>query len=443
MKNFLKKNTNRVFDAFHRFRHDPQNTQALALWSAALITGLVAVEYAQLFKFCEHSFLRVYDHNPYLIFIISPLALGLSRLCILKFSPEATGSGIPQVMAANEVDYKHHGPLVDRLLSLRVAVVKIISSVLTVSGGGAIGREGPSLQISACIFHFFEKRIRKLQPNIDSHTWIIAGSAAGLAAAFNTPLGGIVYAIEEMGSLHFHKVKTSLLSSVIIAGLVSQWLLGPYLYIGVPKLLNALSLQALPYALIAGILCGGLGGVFGNALAALVKWRAKFNGNHFRQVMIAALSGVVLSALIWFDRNNAGSGTELIRGLLLGGQHSTPFSGAGRFLATVITYFSGSAGGVFAPAMAAGAAIGSSLEHLIGSGHPNLLILLGMIGFLTGVTRTPFTSFILVLEMTDRHSAIFPMMVCALVANRMAKVINVHGLYEITKLKYMPGNPNE
>ena len=110
-----------------------------------------------------------------------------------------------------------------------------------------------------------------------------------------------------------------------------------------------------------------------------------------------------------------------------------------RMLGSVICFNTGAAGGVFAPSLAAGASIGSYLAgvfHFLGS-NANILILSGMVGFLTGVTRTPFTSAILVLEMTDRHSVIFHLMVAAMVANIAALLVDKHSFYEQLKIEYL------
>jgi H+/Cl- antiporter ClcA len=103
----------------------------------------------------------------------------------------------------------------------------------------------------------------------------------------------------------------------------------------------------------------------------------------------------------------------------------------------MMAYLTGAAGGIFSPALAIGAALGSFLSHLLHSDHGNLMVLLGMIGFLTGVTRTPFTAFILVLEMTDRHSAIFPMMLTAVVAQSAAHLVDRDGFYEHMKERWL------
>jgi H+/Cl- antiporter ClcA len=101
-----------------------------------------------------------------------------------------------------------------------------------------------------------------------------------------------------------------------------------------------------------------------------------------------------------------------------------------RFVGPIITQVSGAAGGIFAPSLAAGGSIGSILSYFAGSEYHNLFIILGMIAFLTGVTRAPFTSFVLVLEMTDRHSVLFLMMIAALIANVCSRIIDTESFYE-------------
>ena len=104
-----------------------------------------------------------------------------------------------------------------------------------------------------------------------------------------------------------------------------------------------------------------------------------------------------------------------------------------RFASTVVSYLSGAAAGIFAPSLAIGATLGSIVANWVDSPHANLMVLLGMIAFLTGVTRTPFTAFVLVLEMTDRHSAIFPMMLAAMAASSSAFLIDKRSFYEIMR----------
>jgi H+/Cl- antiporter ClcA len=433
--NYLK--THELWDTrVGEFLRAPHRTQAVVLWIAAVSVGLSAVAYAAVFKRTENWLHSVHEQYPYAPFILSPALFTAAWLLVKYLAPSASGSGIPQIMAANEMNYEGETrPVIDSLLSMKAAAVKILSSLLCLAGGGAIGREGPTLQISASIFHFFGRQLRRVYPNIDEQTFIIAGAAAGLASAFNTPLGGIVYAIEEMGSHHFHKVRTALLSAVIISGLMAQWMLGSYLYLGLPKI-DPAGAEFVPAALLCGAISGLLGACFGWTLYELVRrrWQLKSTG---KQLILTVCCGLIMASMIHFDNRAAGTGVEVITGFLFKGEPSSYALVALRYFGTTVSYLSGAAGGIFSPSLAVGASIGSCISTLIHSENQNLMVLLGMIGFLTGVTRTPFTSFILVIEMTDRHAAILPMMIAALIAQACASLISKKGFYELVRDRYL------
>jgi H+/Cl- antiporter ClcA len=354
-----------------------------------------------------------------------------------RFAPEAAGSGIPQVMAANETEYVGENcKLVDRLLSMRMAGVKLLSSLFGVLAGGANGREGPTIQIGASVFHFFGKRFRRFLPDTNEHIWVVAGAAAGLASAFNTPLGGIVYAVEELGIVHFHKIRSALISAVIVSGLMSQWLIGSYLYLGLPEI-QAMKFSLIPVIAVTGALSGFLGAVFGLCLWMLMQFRRKLRSTS-QLALLAIVCGLAMAALSLLDPRASGPGTRVIGNFLFEHQTSSLKILAIRFISPMVSYISGAAGGIFAPALAMGAAIGAFLADFLSVTNNNLLVLVGMTGFLTGVVRTPFTSFILVLEMTDRHSAVFPMMLGALVAQWVAHAVTPHSFYELAKHRYLP-----
>lgn len=419
------------------FFSDHTNIQTLGLVLSSVVAAFIAVSYTKLFRFCEDLFHAALSHNQYLVFVLSPVLFLLAWFVVWKFAPEAGGSGIPQIMAANEIEYKGNNcRTVDRLLSVRVVVVKILSSLLCVMGGGAIGREGPTLQISASTFHFFGLRTRKLAPSISEHTVVVAGAAAGLASAFNTPLGGIVYAIEELGLVHFQKVRTALISGVIVSGLVAQSILGSYLYLGYPRLTSA-GFSFLPAAILIGVLTGLLGAVFGKILFAIVLKRAALK-KVSSLVIVAAICGLIMAGLSYLDHRTSGAGIALIDAFLFKDEVADIKTVLIRIFGTVFSYASGVAGGIFSPSLAIGATIGSFVSKFVWTDHSNLMVLLGMIGFLTGVTRTPFTAFILVLEMTDRHSAIFPMMLTALIAHGVSRLVDVKSFYENVKDQYLP-----
>lgn len=423
-------------DRLLRTLSDPTYIQTIGLWAAALVASMVAVLYAKMFTFAEHLFHTYVASHPVALFLGTPACFILAWYLVRKFGPDAGGSGIPQIMAANEAEHiADNKTFVDRLLSLRTAAVKVVSSLLCVVGGGAIGREGPTLQVSACIFHFFGGITRRFNPKHNHSIWVTAGAASGLASAFNTPLGGIVYAIEELGLVHFQKIRTALLSGVIVSGLVSQWLLGSYLYLGYPELVRV-GFSMVPAALVNGIVAGLLGALFGKVLVYLVNQRALLVKNS-QLLVVAGLCGLIAAALYSLDSRAAGPGVHVINGFLFADEKPSLWLIFIRFVSTMVSYLTGAAGGIFAPSLAVGASIGAYLTEIFSIAHPHLMVLLGMIGFLTGVTRTPFTSFILVLEMTDRHSAILPMMAAAVAANWSARLLDQHSFYEHIKEKYL------
>jgi H+/Cl- antiporter ClcA len=277
-------------------------------------------------------------------------------------------------------------------------------------------------------------RVRRFTRIGTMESWMLAGSAAGLAAAFNTPLGGIVYAIEELASKHFSRVRTTVLTSVLVSGLVSQWLVGSYLYLGFPRI-GKVTFAVIPVAFAIGIGGGLIGGVFGNMLfrGRGVLERRLRGRRAVIGLVIAVICGFALVGLRFIDARALGPGNRLISNILSGETTGSALLVLVRMGSTIVSYMSGNSGGVFAPALAVGAGLGSWVASWWTGTNAVLLSLLGMIAVLTGLTRTPFTAFVLILEMTDRHSAIFPMMLTAIVAFGSARLVGGASFYEHTK----------
>ena len=267
----------------------------------------------------------------------------------------------------------------------------------------------------------------------------MTGAAAGLAAAFNTPLGGIVFAVEELARIHIRFIRTALFTAVIIAGLTAQGLLGPYLYLGYPNVTGLHS--SIFFGVAATAVAASLAGaIMSKLILRLMKWRSTLK-SIFKIILFVIASGLLISLIAYFfDAAVLGSGKSLMtRTLFSVDKEVTWQTVVARLVGTTVSFTSGAAGGVFAPALAAGASIGgfvSSLFHVTNA-DTNILILCGMVAFLTGVTRTPFTSAILVLEMTDRHSVIFHLMIAAMIANLAAMMVEEHSFYEVLKKQYL------
>lgn len=412
--------------------------QALPFWIASLITGLIAVGYTKAFGYSEGLMQKILHWHSWMIFILAPVCFFLAWLIVQIFSPNAKGSGIPQVMAAIELSTPKHEAKIDRLLSFRIILTKIGSSLMMVLGGGAIGREGPTIQIAASVFRIVNKWIPQSWPKLSKQSFILTGAAAGLAAAFNTPLGGVVFAMEELAKIHIRFFRTALFSAVIIAGLTAQGLLGPYLYLGYPDV-GSLRFSIFLGVAVVAILSGMAGGLTSKAILKLMNWKRSFNTT--KTVVFILVAGLIIATLAFFLNNEIlGSGKSLMNTTLFTDhKYSSWHTALMRMLGSIICFNTGAAGGVFAPALAAGASIGSyvaAISDMVGS-NANILILTGMVGFLTGITRTPFTSAILVLEMTDRHSVIFHLMLAAMISNIAALIIDRHSLYEQLKKNYV------
>jgi H+/Cl- antiporter ClcA len=380
-----------------------------------------------------------------MIYLTAPLAFLASWFLVRYFSPMAGGSGIPQLIAAVEVaNDEEKRDLSWRFLNVRIILVKIAGSVAMVFGGGAVGREGPTLQIAGSVYRVVHRLLPPFWPKVSRKVMMVTGGAAGLSAAFNTPLGGVVFAIEELTRTHIAKFRTAVLSSVILSGMTAQWLLGPYLLLGYPKLVPVG--MSFMYKLLAiSLVCGIIGALSCKGMLLLDKIRRRLGtwGLQFIFVLGCALAfaGLVRA----FGILSLGSGEALLDHYLFSPEVVPSWRDAvGRIFGSILSSGSGGAGGMFAPSLTSGAAIGGLFGHWFGvdRGELNLLVLGGMCAFLTGVTRSPFTSAILVLEMTDRHSAIFQLMYASMIASLIAHAIDKRSFYERMKNRLLDTIPD-
>lgn len=398
----------------------------LPFWIGASIAALVSVFFAKIFALCEEWALS--HSSEKIIFITAPIAIIVSFLLGHFFSKESLGSGIPQIIAAVETK-DDESPLLARLLSFKMLVIKMLGACACVLGGGSTGREGPTLQISAGIFYQLSRLWPKNLPKPPQNLMILAGGAGGLAAAFNTPLGGVVFAIEELSKLHMNLIRTSLFQAVIIAGLISQVLLGNYLYLGHQNLDTSFAWIFLQTILVASVV-GIISAAFAESLYLIGRWRK--DKTFQTQLLMTVLCGCLFSVTIWLcGPATVGGGkrfmTEILANPNSDGSLLIPVA---RLFGNFFTYIGGVIGGVFAPALASGAAIAQFMTVELGLQSPRVMILVGMVAFLTGVTRSPFTSFVLVLEMSDSHEIVLYLMLSSFVASLVSRLVNTKSFYE-------------
>ncbi|GAA4400613.1 chloride channel protein [Nibrella viscosa] len=435
-----------------RLRSDEVRTAtqlAIPFWIASVATGIIAYLYEKGFSWAEAVCREWLEAVPPLAFLLTPVAFLLAWGLVYKLAPAARGSGIPQVMAALELANPGHDHKVGYLVGLKVAVVKIISSMLLLLGGGIIGREGPTIQVSASVFRWISHWQPKNWPQLSRKIVLVTGGAAGLAAAFNTPLGGIVFVVEELTRTHITHFRTPVFTAVIIAGMTAQAFLGPYLYLGYPPV-SPTGISFLGVASVTAACAGLAGAAFAKLLDTINTYRKRWSSTK-GQIGWVLGCGLLFAGLIFlFGPDAMGTGKPLINRLLF-----NPFSHVAwyifpvRLAGMVLSYSSGAAGGVFATSLSAGAVLGKLLAGwlYVAPAHTNMVILVAMVSFLTGVVRSPFTAAILVVEMTDRNMVIFPLLVGGLVAQLTATLVDRHSLYERLKLTFFkealqqPGTP--
>jgi H+/Cl- antiporter ClcA len=357
--------------------------------------------------------------------------LGWTPLCAAaivwltrRFASGAAGSGIPQVMAALEpsVGAARRGLFV----SMRLTVAKIALTTWGLLAGLSLGREGPSVQIAAGIM-LAARRLMPRHRTVTDHGLLVVGGAAGIAAAFNTPLAGVMFAIEELSRSPEQRSSGLLMLGIVLSGLLAVSINGNATYFGVIHVVEIGRSLILPGLLVA--LGSGLaGGLFSRLLIVSLGGTSRDRLSRLsrtRPVLFAAFCGLAV-AIIGVASNGAtfGSGYAYSRAMLEGHETIPAWYLLLKFIATWLTAWSGVPAGIFAPSLTIGAALGNDVSMLTHYPFPATLIALGMAGFLAAATQAPLTSFIIVMEMVDGHAMVLSLMACALVASMVSRVLS-------------------
>ncbi|WP_233151692.1 chloride channel protein [Pelomonas sp. KK5] len=393
----------------------------------AVAAGLAVVAFTWI---CEHAlagFAALHRWQPLLPLVWTPAWTAGMAWLTRRFAPGAAGSGIPQVMTvlSGSLDPAQR----PRFVSLRLSLAKMLLTAGGLLGGLAIGREGPSVQIAAGVMGAAR---RWLPPRsaLNDNGLMVAGGAAGIAAAFNAPLAGVMFAIEELSKRIEQRSSGLIIAAIVLAGLMAVSVFGNASYFGVIHV-PPLSWHLLLPGLLVIVACGLLGGGFARLLHASIVGGGRDRFSAYRErhpVRFAALCGLAIGVLgVASGGLTFGSGYDTTRSLVEG-QHSTPLLYVTlRIVATWLAVWSGVPGGIFAPSLAIGAGIGHDVALLTALMDENSapLIALGMTGFLAAVTQAPMTSFIIVMEMVDGHTMVLSLMAAALGASLISRWICV------------------
>jgi H+/Cl- antiporter ClcA len=406
----------------------------IIFWTGAVIVGLVAIAFAETSEFANDAFHALIERWPYAPLLICPTGLALVAFLTRRFFPGAQGSGIPQAIAA--LGMTEHSTR-SRVLSLRIAIGKILLTLTGLLSGAAIGREGPTVHIGAAIM-FSLGRFGNFPQHYMDRGLILAGGAAGIAAAFNTPLAGILFAIEEMGRSFEEHNSGTLLTAVFIAGITVVAIQGNYVYFGSTGTSMALGSTLTP-VLICGITGGLLGGLFSQSLIWSTHRLASFAKR--RPIVLAAACGFGIAIIgLLTGGLTFGTGYEEARQVITGEGKLPLYYPFLKMLATLVSYLSGIPGGIFAPSLASGAGLGAALSDLMTTVPTGTVVILGMVGYFTGVVQTPITALVIVMEMTNDTELVLPLMATAFIAHISSRVICPHSIYRVLAESFLPGS---
>ena len=390
----------------------------------AALSGLAVVGFTWLAENALQLFFQLQSQFYWAPLLWTPLTTAAIVWVTRRFFAGAAGSGIPQVMAAqHDSVYPEHRHL---FVSFKLSMAKVALTAWGLLAGLSLGREGPSVQIAAGVMHSARRWLPK-RSQISDHSLLTAGGAAGIAAAFNTPLGGIMFAIEELSRKPEQRNHSLTVAAIVLAGLMGVSAYGNSSHFGVIHV-EDFGWHVLMPALLVALSCGVLGGLFSRLLVVSL---AGQSGDWFsrqrraRPVMFAAACGLAVAVIgVVTLGATFGSGSAHTKAALDNAGDTSGLYVLLKFVATWLTTWAGVPAGIFAPSLAIGGALGGDIAQLTGYVNAPTLIALGMAAFLAAVTQAPLTAFIIVMEMVDGHALVLSLMTCALLASGVSRLIS-------------------
>lgn len=361
---------------------------------------------------------------------------GVGVWLVRRFAPHAAGSGIPQLKS---ILLKETVPEWWRLIP-----VKFIGGLFSTGGGLTLGREGPTVQMGSGVGHMVSEWFQVKIGDGERRALMSAGAGAGLGAAFNAPLSGLVFVLEELhGNFTPVMFVAAFLASVtgdIVARLLTDEL--PVFHLAG---LTAPGLATLPWAAVLGVFAGVLGVGFNRCLLAtldlrdrVIKWPA---------FAVGAAAGLLVGFAGWLLPGLAGAGGPLVQEALTGriALAMLPVFLIARFSLTMVSYSTGAAGGIFAPLLGIGAMggllFGAGVHTMFATGPdltPGVFCVLGMGALFTSIVRAPLTGIVLMIELTGVYNFMLPLLVSCLMAYGVAEAMGNTPIYEALRLRTRP-----
>ena len=349
----------------------------------------------------------------------------IALLLVINFAPETSGSGIPHIKG-----------VMHRLRTMqwsRILPIKFIAGALGISGGLALGREGPTVQMGGAVGDAVSSLLKASAG--ERRTLIAAGAGAGLAAAFNAPLAGVIFVLEEIQRDFHPSVFGAAFLAAAISDIVVRFLSGGRPVFSVPAY-STPPLASLPFFALLGILAGLLGVAFNRSLLSALDGFASLKGKW--KLGGIAIVGAVVGLIGWFAPIAIGDGHVLAELVLTGGLALAviPLYFALRFVMSISSYASGTAGGIFAPLLALGALLGLAIGQIAHAIAPAavpeaaVFAVVGMAAYFAAIVRAPLTGIALIVEMTGNYQQMLPLLVACFCAYAVAELMKDLPIYE-------------
>lgn len=371
------------------------------------------------------------QQHPWLAWLMMPFGLMLIVYLTRRFAPFTAGSGIPQVITSLSLNIESKKTV---LIALLPTLLKIPLTFLGMLFGASIGREGPSVQVGAAVMSAWGRWCQRHHfafKTLQENDMIAAGAAGGLAAAFNAPLAGVIFAIEELGKGIMLRWDRQIFIGVLAAGFMIVAIDGnnPYFSEFTGK---ALTHHMLLWVILCGLICGVSGGLFARFLikgAAFVSPRRWHQWIRRHPIIMAGILGMGLALIgTLYQGQTYGTGYQIATAALQGNDDFRPGLAIAKFFSTVLSYWAGIPGGIFTPSLSIGAAIGAQISQISGI-DGNILALLCMSAFLAAATQSPLTASVVVMEMTGSASLLFWLLICALFASIVSRQFSPKPFY--------------
>lgn len=407
---------------------------------AAVFVGFVAYYFAYMGRLSQLFFEKASQKTPWVFFLLPSIGLTIITLLRVKLFVGTEGTGIPQTIAALDMEKESDRT---KMLSIRILVGKIILTTFGLFSGASMGREGPTVQAGACIM-FYCRKIVELPQHFVQRGLILAGGAAGIAAAFNAPIAGIVFSIEEIGRSFDKRNLGVILTVVLIACVVCIGLFGNYWFYGNVHTENASAAMWVFVPLIA-VCMGVCGGLFSQLIVSL--YPRVSNLMTRRPIVAPVVIGLGIGFAAWLSNGTSfGTGFVEAQQMLVEHHEAAWYYAPLRLFVTALTLLSGIPGGLFDPSLSAGAGFGQWFTNLAHnfewaqSVDSQLVMMVAMACFFAAVVQSPVTAVVIMVEMTNSVHATMPMLIGALIAYEISKCLCKQSIYTALASNYFSDN---